>query len=34
MAQAVKNQPEMQEIWIRSLGPEDSLKKGMASKIT
>ena len=27
----VKNLPEMQEIWVRSLGQEDSLKKGMGT---
>ena len=27
----VKNLPAMQEIWVRSLGQEDSLKKGMAT---
>ena len=26
----VKNPPAMQEIWIQSLGWEDSLEKGMA----
>ena len=26
----VKNLPEMQKIWIRSLGQEDPLKKKMA----
>ena len=28
MAQMVKNQPAMQETWVRSLGQEDALKKG------
>ena len=31
---AIKNSPEMQEIqemWVRSLGWEDPLKKGMAT---
>ena len=28
---AVKNPPAMQETWIRSLGQEDSLEKGMAT---
>ena len=27
----VKNPPEMQETWVRSLGQEDSLEKGMAT---
>ena len=27
----VKNPPAMQETWIRSLGWEDSLEKGMAT---
>ena len=31
MAQTVKNPPAMQETWIRSLGWEDSLEKGMAT---
>ena len=34
MAQRVKNLPamqEMQEMWVRSLGWEDPLKKGMAT---
>ena len=30
VAQAVKNLPGMQETWVRSLGWEDSLEKGMA----
>ena len=30
VAQLVKNLPEMQEIWILSLGWEDSLEKGTA----
>ena len=30
MAQLVKNQPLMQETWVRSLGREDPLEKGMA----
>ena len=29
----VKNLPVIQETWIRSLGPEDLLKKGMTSSI-
>ena len=28
--QMVKNLPVMQEIWVQSLGQEDSLEKGMA----
>ena len=31
VAQMVKNLPAMQETWIRSLGWEDPLKKGMAT---
>ena len=31
MAQTVKNLPAMQEIWVPSLGWEDSLVKGMAT---
>ena len=31
VAQMVKNLPTMQETWVRSLGWEDSLKKGMAT---
>jgi len=31
VAQPVKNPPAMQEIWVRSLGWEDSLGKGMYS---
>jgi len=31
MAQTVKNLLAMQEIWVRSLGQEDSLEKGMAT---
>ena len=27
----VKNLPAMQETWVRSLGPEDLLEKGMAT---
>ena len=30
MAQTVKNLPTMQEPWVRSLGWEDPLEKGMA----
>ena len=31
LAQLVKNPPAMQETWVRSLGWEDPLKKGMAT---
>ena len=31
VAQMVKNLPVMQETWVRPLGCEDPLKKGMAS---
>ena len=31
MTQMVKNLPAMQETWIRSLGWEDPLEKGMAT---
>ena len=31
MAQTVKNLPAMQETWVRSLGREDPLQKGMAT---
>ena len=31
MAQPVKNLPAMQEMWVRSLGWEDPLEKGMAT---
>ena len=31
VAQMVKNPPEMKETWIRSLGWEDPLEKGMAT---
>ena len=31
VAQMVKNLPTMQETWVRSLGWEDSLEKGMAT---
>ena len=29
--QMVKNLPAMQEIWVQSLGQEDSLEKGMTT---
>ena len=31
MAQTVKNLSTMQETWVRSLGQEDPLEKGMAT---
>jgi len=31
LAQTVKNPPAMQETWLRSLGWEDPLEKGMAT---
>ena len=31
VAQMVKNLPAMQETWVRSLGQEDRLEKGMAT---
>ena len=31
VAQRVKNPPVMQETWVRSLGQEDPLEKGMAT---
>ena len=31
MAQTVKNLPAMQETWVRFLGHEDPLEKGMAT---
>ena len=31
VAQLVKNQPTMQETWVRSLGWEDPLEKGKAT---
>ena len=31
IAQMVKNPPAMQETWVRSLGWEDLLEKGMAT---
>ena len=31
VAQTVKNPPEMQETWVRSLGSEDPLEEGMAT---
>ena len=31
VAQLVKNPPAMQETWVRSLGGEDPLQKGMAT---
>ena len=34
MAQMVKNLPAMQEMWVRSLGGEGPLEKGMATHST
>ena len=34
VAQMVKNLPAMQETWVRSLGQEDPLEKGMATHST
>ena len=31
VAQLVKNQPAMRESWVRSLGWEDPLEKGLAT---
>ena len=31
MSKTVKNLPAMQETWVRSLGREDPLEKGMAT---
>ena len=31
MDQMVKNLPTMQETWVRSLGREDPLEKGMST---
>ena len=31
VAQPVKNSPAMQETWVRSLGWEDPLEKGMVT---
>ena len=31
VAQMVKNSPAIWETWVRSLGQEDPLKKGMAT---
>ena len=33
MAQAVKNLPTMRETWVRSLGWEDCLEKGMTNPL-
>ena len=32
MAQTVKNPPTMRDTWIQSLGWEDPLEKGMATR--
>ena len=34
VAQVVRNLPEMQETWVRSLGREDPWEKGMATHST
>jgi len=34
VAQTVKNLPEMQASWVRSLDREDSLEKGMATHLS
>ena len=31
VSQTIKNLPAMQETWVRSLGQEDMLEKGMAT---
>ena len=31
MAQTVKNLPAMEKTWVRSVGQEDPLEKGMAT---
>ena len=31
MAQMIKNPPAIQETWVRSLGQEDPLEKGLAT---
>ena len=31
VVQLVKNMPEMQEIWVQSLGPEEPMERGMAT---
>ena len=31
MAQRVKNQPAMKEVWVQSLGPEEPLEEEMAT---
>ena len=33
MAQAIKNLPTMRETWVRSLGWEDHLEKGMTNPL-
>ena len=32
MAQTVRNLPAMKETWVRSLGQEDPLEKGIANR--
>ena len=34
MAQLVKNLPAMRKTWVRSLGWEDPLEKGMATQLS
>ena len=31
VVQMIKNMPEMQEIWVQSLGQEEPLERGMAA---
>ena len=31
VSQSVRNSPEMQEMWVQSLGQEDPLEKSMAT---
>ena len=33
MAQLIKNMPAMRETWVRSLGWEDPLEKGTATRV-
>ena len=34
VAQMVNSLPAMQETWVRALGPEDPLEKGMATHLS
>ena len=34
VAQTIKNLPAMQETWVRPLGQEDPLEKGMATHLS